>query len=146
MMGRRSILLIEDNPGDTALILRAFKKAGLEDAVEVVSDGAAALELLASRDEGTMPVAILLDLKLPKVSGLEVLRQIRAGPKTRSIPVIALTSSDERQDILASYLLGANSYVRKPVNIVEFSQVVTQVGQYWAKVNEPVPHSSEVPA
>lgn len=140
----RPILLIEDNPRDAELTVRALKKNHVSNEVVVMRDGQTALEHLhgagAFGDPGArvLPALILLDLKLPKIDGLEVLRRIRADPLTRLVPVILLTSSSEEQDKLRGYDLGANSYVRKPVSFTEFVEVVGALGVYWLKVNEPV--------
>ena len=140
--GLRHILLVEDNPDDEALTIRALKKSHIVNDVFVCRDGAEALDYLfargphASRDAGETPQVVLLDLKLPKVDGLEVLRQIRADERTRVLPVVILTSSREEEDIARSYALGANSYVRKPVDFVEFSEGARQLGMYWLLLNE----------
>lgn len=142
------ILLVEDNADDEALTLRALQKHHLANAVVVARDGEEALEFLFAkgRHAGRDPVAqrpqvVLLDLKLPKVDGLEVLRRIRADERTRLTPVVVLTSSNEQRDIVQAYGLGTNSYVRKPVNFNEFMEAVGQLGLYWLLVNEspPVP-------
>jgi two-component system response regulator len=138
----RNILLVEDNPDDEALTLRALKKNRIANEVVVCRDGAEALDYLFSRGaftgrDGTdLPQVILLDLKLPKVDGLEVLRQIRADGRTSMVPVVILTSSREDEDIARSYQLGANSYVRKPVDFVEFSEAARQLGMYWLLLNQ----------
>jgi len=140
------ILLVEDNPDHEALTLRALKKAGLANPVTVARDGAEALDYLfgtgayAGRNLGEMPNTVLLDLKLPKVDGLEVLQRMRSDPRTRLIPVVVLTSSDEERDLAVSYQLGANSYIRKPVDFVEFLEATRQLGLYWLVLNEP-PHT-----
>jgi two-component system response regulator len=140
-MTNHAIMLIEDNPDDQALTLRALKKNKILNEVTVASDGAEALDLLfPSGDAGGMlPGLILLDLKLPKVDGLEVLRRIRADPRTEIVPVVVLTSSQEQEDILDSYHSGANGYVRKPVNFADFSDAVNTLGMYWLLLNEPAP-------
>jgi two-component system response regulator len=138
-MSTRAILLIEDNPDDEALTLRALKKNNIGNAVTVVRDGAEAIEHLFGGSDAPLPMLILLDLKLPKVDGLEVLRRIRADPKTGVLPVVVLTTSSEEKDVLESYRLGANSYVRKPVDFVQFTEAVRQLGLYWLVVNEPPP-------
>lgn len=141
----RTILLVEDNPDDVELTLRVFKKYSIENEVTVVRDGAEALDYLfatgayAERDKSTMPAVILLDLKLPKIDGLEVLRRIRADERTKLLPVVILTSSKEEQDIVNGYKLGANGYVRKPVDFNQFSEAVRQLGLYWLLLNEPLP-------
>jgi len=146
-MTRRPILLVEDNPDDEALALRAFKKCNISNELWVARDGVEALELLlgADGDKGTrreLPAVILLDLNLPKISGLEVLRRIRDDPHTKTLPVVILTSSKHEEDLVAGYELGANSYVRKPVDFNEFARAVSQLGMYWLLLNElPEPHS-----
>jgi two-component system, response regulator len=140
-MTGRSILLVEDNPDDEALTLRALKKNNILNEVNVARDGAEALAFLF-RDDGagmTMPGLILLDLKLPKIDGLEVLRRIRADKRAQNIPVVVLTSSKLEDDVLASYQNGANSYVRKPVRFAEFAEVVKVLGVFWLLLNEPAP-------
>lgn len=137
------ILLVEDNPDDRDLTLRVLRRHLLANEVVAVADGAEALDYLfatgahAGRDVSQVPRLVLLDLKLPKVSGLEVLSHIRADPRTRRLPVVILTSSAEEQDIVASYDRGANSYVRKPVVFGEFAEAVRQLGLYWLLLNEP---------
>jgi len=144
-MDKRPILLVEDNPDDVALTLRAFKKAGIVNPIAVARDGAEALDWLflegefAGRDPAEQPAIILLDLKLPKVDGLEVLKRLRAHPRTRLLRVIVLTSSREEQDILTSYDTGANSYIRKPVDFDRFLEAVGQIGLYWLLLNEVPP-------
>ena len=144
-MTNRAILLVEDNPDDEALTLRAFKKHNITNEVVVAHDGAEALEYLfgtgryAGRDLEVMPQLILLDLKLPKVDGLEVLGQIRADDRTRLLPVVVLTSSTEERDLVESYRLGANSYVRKPVDFTQFAEAARQLGLYWLLMNQPPP-------
>lgn len=139
------ILLVEDNPDDEALALRALKKNNIGNEVFVARDGVEALDFLfgkgahADRDLRKMPQVILLDLKLPKVDGLEVLRQLRADAKTKTLPVVILTSSDEERDMVAGYDLGANSYVRKPVDFTEFLEATKQLGMYWLVLNQPPP-------
>jgi two-component system response regulator len=143
-MNEKIILLIEDNPSDEALTLRALKKNNIRNDVVVMRDGAEALDyLLAPRSNRhnvrALPQLILLDLNLPKVGGLEVLRRIRADPCTKLLPVVILTCSGEEQDILRGYDLGANGYVRKPVDFVQFAEAVRQMGLYWLIINEPPP-------
>ena len=139
------ILLVEDNPDDEALTLRAFKRSSIANDVEVVRDGQEALDYLFGNGSpaGRQPAMILLDLKLPKVDGLEVLKQIRSNERTKLVPVVILTSSREEVDLLATYGHGANSYVHKPVDFIEFAESVRQLGLYWLVVNEapPVPRS-----
>lgn len=143
----KTILLVEDNPDHEALTLRALKKAGLANPVIVARDGAEALDYLfgtgahAGRNTADMPQTVLLDLKLPKVDGLEVLQRMRADERTRLIPVVVLTSSDEEKDLVSSYRYGANSYIRKPVDFVQFVEATRQLGLYWLVLNEP-PNSS----
>jgi two-component system response regulator len=136
------ILLVEDNPDEVELTLRAVKKNNIMNKVVVAGDGAEALDYLfgrgvyAGRDNSTLPTVILLDLRLPKVGGLEVLRHLRADERTRLLPVVILTSSDEEKDLIESYSLGANSYVRKPVDFDQFFDAVRQLGLYWLLLNE----------
>jgi two-component system response regulator len=142
-MTSQAILLVEDNPDDEALTLRAFRKGNIRNEVVVARDGAEALTYLMGVDgdgRGALrPALILLDLNLPKVGGLEVLRRMRADERTRLFPVIVLTSSKLEEDILASYRCGANAYVRKPVNFSEFTEAVRSLGVFWLLLNEPVP-------
>jgi two-component system response regulator len=144
-MDDKVILLVEDNPNDEALTLRAFKKHNIRNEVVVVRDGAEALDWLfargthAGRDETVLPQVVLLDLKLPKVSGLEVLRAVRADPRTKRLPVVLLTSSKEDHDVTTGYDLGANSYVCKPVDFAEFAEAIRQLGLYWLVLNETAP-------
>ncbi len=144
-MENKTILLVEDNPDDVALTLRAFEQNKVSNDVVVARDGAEALDYLfaggkfAGRDMSVMPAVILLDLKLPKVDGLEVLRRLRADDRTKLQPVVILTSSKEESDVVNGYKLGANSYVRKPVDFAQFAEAVRQLGLYWLVVNEPPP-------
>jgi two-component system, response regulator len=139
------ILLVEDNPKDEALTLRALKKANISNPVVVAHDGIEAVDyLLGTRADGThaeLPHLILLDLKLPKIDGHEVLRRIRNDERTRLLPVVILTTSVEDKDRLQGYRLGANSYVRKPVDFVDFAQAVVQLGLYWLVLNQEPPHA-----
>ena len=144
-MEKGTILLVEDNPDDVALTLRAFKKSNILNEVIVAQDGAEALNYLfasgdyAGRDTGKMPHLILLDLKLPKMDGMEVLRRMRADARTRLLPVVILTSSKEEQDVIDGYNLGCNSYIRKPVDFAQFSEAIRQLGLYWLILNETPP-------
>lgn len=144
-MKDKIILLVEDNPNDEELTLRALKKSQILNRVVVVRDGVEALDYLftrgahANRPSSEIPQVILLDLKLPKIDGLEVLRAIRADDRTKLLPVVVLTSSLEDQDLIKSYGLGANSYVRKPVDFVQFVEAVKQLGLYWLVINQPAP-------
>jgi two-component system response regulator len=144
-MAKKMILLVEDNPDDEALTLRAFEKNNITNEVVVVRDGVEALEWLfgdgqfSDRDPTHLPEVCLLDLKLPKVDGLEVLRRIRADDRTKLMPVIILTTSEEESDRLAGYSLGANSYIRKPVDFSQFIEAVRQLGLYWLVLNESPP-------
>ena len=141
-MKSKYILLVEDNPDDEALTLRAFRRQNLANDVRVVRDGEEALDFLfargrhAGRDRSELPQVILLDLKLPKIDGLDVLRAIRNDEHARRIPVVVLTSSGEEQDVLSSYDLGANSYVRKPVDFERFMEAARELGLYWLVLNE----------
>jgi two-component system response regulator len=144
-MNSKIILLVEDNTSDIGLTRRAMEKAHISNPMIVVEDGREALDYLfatgahAGREVADFPALVLLDLKLPKVDGLEVLRQIRADARTRRLPVVILTSSKEEQDLAASYDLGANSYIRKPVDFFQFAEAVRQLGLYWLVLNEPPP-------
>ena len=141
----KPILLVEDNPDDEALTLRAFGKNRISNKVVVARDGVEALDYLfasgshAGRDPA-LPAVVLLDLKLPRIDGLEVLRQLRADPRTALQPVAILTTSNEERDILSSYQSGANSFIRKPVDFAQFMEAVRQLGLYWLVVNLPPPH------
>ena len=147
-MSDRTILLVEDNPDDIELTLRALKKINIANDVGVAHDGEEALEYLAgagnfaSRDKNDLPIVVLLDLKLPKVDGLEVLRHIRSDPTTKLLPVVILTSSAEERDVVSGYSLGANSYIRKPVNFDQFIESVRQLGLYWLVLNQAPPRRS----
>jgi len=141
-MNKKIILLVEDNPDDVDLTLRAFRKSLIANEVVVARDGAEALDYLAAtgmhagRNVDELPQVVLLDLHLPKISGLDVLRAIRAEPKTKLLPVVILTSSAEENDILESYGLGANSYIRKPVDFGQFLDAARQLGLYWLVLNQ----------
>ncbi|NCA75201.1 MAG: response regulator [Alphaproteobacteria bacterium] len=145
-MDRKVILLVEDNPDDVELTRRAFEKANLTNPMTVVSDGAKAIDYIkglgefSQNDQRRLPAIILLDLKLPKVDGLEVLKEIRNFQPTQLTPVIILTSSLEEQDLINCYLSGANSYIRKPVDFNKFTQAVQQLGMYWLLLNELPPN------
>jgi len=141
-MNSKVILLIEDNPSDIGLTERALAKNNINNKLVVAQDGQEGLDYLfsegkyAGNGETALPVLVLLDLKLPKLDGLEVLRQVRARPRTHRIPVVILTSSREEQDIAAGYDLGVNSYIRKPVDFHQFAEVIRQLGLYWLVINE----------
>ncbi|MAF48969.1 MAG: response regulator [SAR202 cluster bacterium] len=147
-MNDGTILMVEDDPDDEALILRALKKFNIGNEITVVRDGAEALDYLfktgpyADREDGN-PSVVLLDLKLPKIDGLEVLKRIREDRRTQRQPVVVLTSSDEQDDMVRSYELGVNSYVRKPVEFDKFAEAVTNLGLYWLLLNEPPPPTRE---
>jgi CheY-like chemotaxis protein len=140
-MSEKTILLVEDNPDDRDLTLRALEKNKILNTVITAADGVEALDHLLGRNgvPRINPALVLLDLKLPRVDGLEVLRAMRADPRTKLLPVVVLTSSKEEQDLLASYSLGANSYIRKPVDFVKFTEAVRQLGMYWLMMNEAPP-------
>jgi two-component system response regulator len=144
-MRTAAILLVEDNDDDVALTLRAFKKNNIKNTVVVARDGVEALDYLfatgahSGRDRSDLPQVVLLDLKLPRLEGLEVLRRIRADEGTRMLPIVILTSSKEEQDLIAGYRLGCNSYVRKPVDFDEFVEAARQLGLYWLLLNEAPP-------
>jgi len=145
MMSEKVILLVEDNPDDEELTIRALKKNNIQNEVIVARDGVEALDYLfgtgkfAGRDIAKMPSVTLLDLKLPKLDGLEVLKRIRSDERTRFLPVVILTSSKEEQDLVNGYALGANSYIRKPVDFSQFIDAVRQLGLYWLLLNEAAP-------
>ena len=143
MLIQKTILLVEDNADDELLTLRALKKNKIANNIDVVRDGAEALDYLfgtgsfKGKDVNSLPTLIILDLKLPKVDGLEVLKRVREDNKTKRIPIVVLTSSNEEQDVFTSYNLGANSFIRKPVDFVKFVEVASQIGLYWLVLNEP---------
>ena len=145
MMEKRTILLVEDNPRDEKLALRALSINHITNEINVVRDGEEALDYLfckgkhANRDINEKPTVVLLDLKLPKIDGLEVLKQIRQDERTKRIPVVILTSSDEESDVVRGYDLGANSYIRKPVDFQKFVESIHQLNLYWLVLNEPPP-------
>jgi two-component system response regulator len=144
-MIKKIILLVEDNPDDELLAIRALEKNNIMNEVVVARDGAEALDYLfgsgayTGRDMSVMPQIILLDLKLPKIDGLEVLRRLRNDERTKLLPVVVLTSSKEERDLTESYSLGANSYIRKPVNFAQFTEAIRQLGLYWLVLNESPP-------
>ena len=144
-MSQEIILLVEDNPDDVALTLRALRKNNVANQVVVAGDGEEALDYLtahgkyAGRALGDLPQLVLLDLKLPKIGGLEVLRAMRADPRTRMLPVVVLTSSTDEPDVITSYQLGANSYIHKPVDFDQFLEAVRQLGLYWLVLNQAPP-------
>ncbi|HZS39575.1 MAG TPA: response regulator [Polyangia bacterium] len=146
------VLLVEDNPDDEELTKLAFEASHVMNEIIVARDGVEALDFLfvrgrhAHRDPTIVPQVVLLDLKIPKVSGLEVLRQVRANPATALIPVVVLTSSKEDEDLIRSYQLGANAYVRKPVDFGEFSEAAKQLGMFWLLMNETAPSPVPTPA
>jgi two-component system response regulator len=146
-MERKKILLVEDNPNDVELTRRALLKANVSNGLTVVEDGVEALKYFFGEDGKSgcaaedLPVVVLLDLKLPKVDGLEVLRRLRTSDKTKLVPVVVLTSSNEEKDVVASYDLGANSFVRKPVKFAEFAEAIRQLGLYWLILNQPAPNN-----
>jgi len=147
-MKPKIILLVEDNPSDIGLTKRALAKSHIANELVVTEDGQEALDYLfaggqhAGRDVGNIPALVLLDLKLPRVDGLEVLRQIRADSRTSRLPMVILTTSKEEQDVAHSYDLGANSYIRKPVDFIQFAEAVEHLGLYWLVLNEPAPPRS----
>ncbi len=145
MEEKRTILLVEDNPDDVELTLRALKQHNVSNEISVVRDGAEALDYLfatgtyAGRDTSALPAVVILDLKLPKVDGLEVLQRLRADERTKFVPVVILTSSKEEKDMVNGYKFGANSYVQKPVDFTQFVEAARQLGLYWLVINEPPP-------
>ncbi len=145
MTSKQPIMLVEDNPDDVVLTMRALKQANILNEVVVARDGVEALDYLfgtglhAGRDVRILPAVLLLDLKLPKISGLEVLERLRADERTQLLPIVILTSSKEEQDLISGYKLGANSYIRKPVDFNEFAGAVRQLGVYWLLLNENPP-------
>lgn len=144
-MANKTILLVEDEPADAMLTNRAFKESKVANELRLARDGAEALDYLFGPEAGTrdkpFPCLVLLDLKLPKVDGLDVLRRIRDDPRTRRLPVVILTSSREERDLVDGYDLGANSYICKPVDFVQFAEAMKQLGLYWLVLNEPPPTS-----
>lgn len=150
MANQKSILLVEDNPDDIELTLRALEKNNIKNEIIVAKNGVQALDFLfcagkhEGRDPNEMPSLILLDLKLPKIDGLEVLRKIRADERTRLLPVVILTSSKEERDLFRGYSLGTNSYVRKPIDFNEFTKAVGLLGLYWLLINESPPAAGEI--
>lgn len=149
-MDTRTILVVEDNPTDEALLMRALRKAGIKNPVVSVKDGLEAIHYLFAqgryefREAAEMPAIVLIDLNLPKLDGLEVLRRMRADYRTKLLPVAIFTSSVEEQDLINGYSLGANSYVRKPVGFIEFSEIVGKLITYWLSVNEPPPPAEKI--
>jgi two-component system response regulator len=147
---KRKILVVEDNPSDQALLVRALKKAGITNPIVSVGDGLEAVQYLFGfgryeyRDLDDMPAVVLIDLNLPRMDGLEVLRRMRADYRTKLIPVTIFTSSVDEQDLINGYSLGANSYVRKPVDFVKFTRIVEQLVTYWVALNEPPPPSEKI--
>lgn len=145
MSNPKVILLVEDNPDDEALAIRALKRHHVGNEIVVAHDGVEAIDYLfgtglyTGRDTNLKPSVVLLDLKLPRVDGLEVLRRLRTDERTKLLPVVVLTTSSEEQDLLDSYSLGCNSYIRKPVDFVQFSEAIRQLGMYWLLMNEPPP-------
>ncbi|MBF2063225.1 MAG: response regulator [Calothrix sp. C42_A2020_038] len=141
----KSILLVEDNPDDELLAIRALKRHHISNEIVVVHDGVEALDYLfgtgiyIGRDVSIKPTVILLDLKLPRIDGLEVLRRLREDQRTKLLPIVVLTTSNEEQDLLDSYNLGCNSYIRKPVDFMQFSEAIRQLGMYWLLMNEVPP-------
>ena len=148
MLSNKKILLVEDNPDDVELTLRAFKKNNIMNEVVVKRDGAEALDFFFGKDgvagkgNNGLPAVILLDLKLPKIDGLEVLKKLRADERTKLIPIVILTSSKEQGDVVNGYNIGCNSYIRKPVDFNQFAEAIKQLGLYWLILNEAPPKSS----
>ena len=146
-MAKKSILLVEDNPDDEMLAVRALRKHNIANEIVVARDGAEALDYMfgtgsyAERDTNELPMVVLLDLKLPKIDGLEVLRRIRADEQTKLVPVVILTTSKEDMDLLNGYRLGCNSYIRKPVDFEQFAEAIRQLKLYWLVLNEAPPPS-----
>lgn len=144
-LGNKMILIVEDNPDDEALAIRALRRNKIINEIVVAHDGVEALDYLfgtgvyAGRNISTKPSVILLDLKLPRVDGIEVLRRLRGDERTKLLPVVILTTSSEEQDMLNSYHLGCNSYIRKPVDFIQFTEAIRQLGMYWLLMNEPPP-------
>jgi two-component system response regulator len=140
-MNNNPILLVDDNPDDVTFTLRAFKQNNISNEIVVATDGEQALQILLPENAARpfQPALVLLDVKLPKIDGLEVLRRIRADPRTQSLPVVVLTTSSEETDIVNSYRLGANSFVRKPVVFSDFLSAASMLGMYWLLVNQPAP-------
>lgn len=144
-MDNKVILLVEDDPDDEALAIRALKRHHISNEVAIARDGVEALDYLfgtgqyAGRDTRLKPTVVLLDLKLPRIDGLEVLRRLRENESTKLLPVVVLTTSNEERDLLESYSLGCNSYIRKPVDFLQFSEAIRQLGMYWLLMNEPPP-------
>lgn len=139
MSSDKYIMLVEDSPDDLELTIRALKQNNLRNEIVIARDGVEALDLLFNRDPAPLPAVVLLDLKLPRIDGMEVLRRIRSNERTRLLPVVMLTSSREERDLVEGYNLGVNSYVRKPVDFKQFTEAVRQLGLYWLLVNEPPP-------
>ena len=133
---RKSILLVDDNPDDVELTVRAFRSTDVHEDIRIARDGAEAIDQLFGSTERALPALVLLDLKLPGLDGVDVLRRIRADPRTRALPVVILTSSNERVDLMNCYRLGANSYVRKPVSFTDFLSATRQIASYWLCLNE----------
>ena len=150
MLNNKKILLVEDNPDDVELTLRAFKKNNIMNEVVVKCDGAEALDFFFGKDgvadkgNNGLPTVVLLDLKLPKIDGLEVLKKLRADERTKLVPVVILTSSKEQKDLVDGYKLGCNSYIRKPVDFNQFADAVKQLGLYWLILNEDPPKNNSL--